>query len=71
MTRRTPMDGLPHLRAGDPFPVVIQAGPLGPIRVSRVRTACGQEIAPTLVTMRADRVRCPACQQAHTTGGPR
>ena len=63
--RRRPVEDIPHKQASEVFTLDVPAQPgVMAHRDYLVITACGQEVATTLVTRRDDKVRCPRCRAA-------
>src|SRR5712691_9544415 len=68
---RQRLAAIPHKQASDIRWADVPAQPgVGAHRDPVVTTACGQEIATTLVTRTNSRVRCPDCRAAIAPGDP-
>jgi len=67
--RRRPIEDIPHKRASSVRIVDVPARPGAMAHKDYlVTTACGREMATTLVTTRDDKVRCPRCRAAIEEG---
>jgi hypothetical protein len=61
--QRRPVEDIPHMQVSEVFTLDVPARPgVAAHRDYLVLTACGREVATTLVTRRDDKVRCVDCK---------
>ena len=69
MSRRDVLARIPHLAVGEIHSVAVSgSGDVGLHFSFPVHTACGEVHESTLTTSSPDRVRCPACLAAASSG---